>query len=825
MKDTWKWMGMALVLLLVAACVPGQAPATAEPATEVELPFSFRDGFEDGLGAWELGADVPEDPNNPGRPVAWDIEASGDQAVNGRRSVRLELDGSQDDGIIWLARSFKVPANTDLNAHLSFWLWSPSESFNTLARVAAYVGSEAPSVEQDFDTAQPADQAEGWRLYEYDLAFNSGAGGQAWIAAGISVVWETEVVYFIDDVELSLAEGPAGPGGGERPPAALLLVDGARQESGIGTYCWTTPGAFGQGVGVCADAIGIITPVEALPVPESFTARFQLPIEAPAGIVLNVIPVTGEDEIVTSPLEERDWRAWTPGAGEQVAPPLQVETEVEMTLDPGLYVLSMFARWEEFGDVNYGWLVQVGDGEPADEEPTQEALEEGEAVAGLVVEEYAIVADAEDKPTHLEYMQRIDPQILAQREAWRGVAPEQRAARANEVLAPFGYRLEPRFDAEWGQTFFDLYKPGQEDPLLTGLMNVRQPSVSAGGDKFVMAVENAPNSGHPYLLVTEEWVDNWQADTSAFLPPVYAGDEMVAVEVTPAVDLTYVVVRGGEAVYSGGATMTVDMPVRSLSGWGEHWALEVDDQVIVDGVDLGAREGYDAVFGFHVVGGEPFYFYRQDDTVYMSYAGETLPETYDQVVHDECCEPSMFNAQGNERMVWFHALRDGVWYYVEAGLFDQAPPAAPDAGTTDPLAGERYVAPEGWSIAIPAGWDVVDTELGFIQEPVTGKTITFESEAVTEEELQRWIEAEVARKLAATEAANSLVDPVAVDVLDGVTVLRYAILSRMEAQETLLRTTVFYDGARRYAFYAAIPPVTEEEYQGVLASFMAAPRP
>ena len=54
---------------------------------------------------------------------------------------------------------------------------------------------------------------------------------------------------------------------------------------------------------------------------------------------------------------------------------------------------------------------------------------------------------------------------------------------------------------------------------------------------------------------------------------------------------------------------------------------------------------------------------------------------------------------------------------------------------------------------------------------------------------------------------------------------RYAILSRIESSETTLRTTVFFDGQRRYEFYAAIPPLAEEEYEAILASFVPAPTP
>lgn len=128
-----------------------------------------------------------------------------------------------------------------------------------------------------------------------------------------------------------------------------------------------------------------------------------------------------------------------------------------------------------------------------------------------------------------------------------------------------------------------------------------------------------------------------------------------------------------------------------------------------------------------------------------------------------------------------------------------------------------YVAPEGWSFRYPADWDRVEPR--FVQDIETGKTITFESELTTEAELERWIESEIARKVAATEADNRLLEPLSVAEEEGLTVYRYAIESRMEATRTVLRTTVFFDGSRRYAFYAAMPPVTEEEYELVVGSF------
>lgn len=163
-------------------------------------------------------------------------------------------------------------------------------------------------------------------------------------------------------------------------------------------------------------------------------------------------------------------------------------------------------------------------------------------------------------------------------------------------------------------------------------------------------------------------------------------------------------------------------------------------------------------------------------------------------------------------VVLFHALWNGTWYWVEAGVYD-----GELAGTY------RYTAPEGWSFRYPMHWDRLDEESGFVQDTTTGKTLTFASQPTTQAELERWLESEIERKLAATEADNTLAEPLAVVQEGALTVYQYAILSRLEASETLLRTTVFFDGQRRYELYAAIPPVSEEEYGAIVASFEPMP--
>ena len=167
-------------------------------------PIEFTDSFDNGLNQWTQGADVPLDPNNPGQTVAWSIEVSQDQAHSGHQSARMTLDGSQDDGTIWLQRAFDVSTGQAYTVSVSFWLWSESESFNTLAKAAAYAGPAAPVGEANFDVSQPANQVAGWRQYSYQFESAGNQTGELFVALGISVVWETQVTYYIDDVQVEI---------------------------------------------------------------------------------------------------------------------------------------------------------------------------------------------------------------------------------------------------------------------------------------------------------------------------------------------------------------------------------------------------------------------------------------------------------------------------------------------------------------------------------------------------------------------------------------------------------------------------------------------
>ncbi|MFC7047082.1 hypothetical protein ACFQH6_18285 [Halobacteriaceae archaeon GCM10025711] len=151
--------------------------------------------FESGLDGWTVGHDLPTDPNT-GDLVATDASVTGTRAAAGTRSLELFIDGRQDDGTLWVQQ----PALLSDVQTLSVAVFSPAESFNVLTRIAAYAGPEPMGglTETQFDTRRAVEDHVGWRTHEYPVEFD----GEGVVAVGVSVVWETEVTRWLDDVRL-----------------------------------------------------------------------------------------------------------------------------------------------------------------------------------------------------------------------------------------------------------------------------------------------------------------------------------------------------------------------------------------------------------------------------------------------------------------------------------------------------------------------------------------------------------------------------------------------------------------------------------------------
>ncbi len=144
------------------------------------------------------------------------------------------------------------------------------------------------------------------------------------------------------------------PGEQTEPPAASLKIGDQEQPAGIGSFCWPDSAA---GVALCVDKIGLPTVPEPVQVKSPFTAQLLLPLsDPPQFLSLAAMPVTLEDQIES---DAGGMRWWAPGSSESYDVPVAPPHSIELNLDPGLYVLSVFAQWQNLGDVSYGFLVEV----------------------------------------------------------------------------------------------------------------------------------------------------------------------------------------------------------------------------------------------------------------------------------------------------------------------------------------------------------------------------------------------------------------------------------------------------------------------------------
>ena len=167
---------------------------------------TYTEDFEVDLGGWIGDADVPADPNNPGSQVVWNVSQVISPAKSGQGSVELYIDGKQDDGTVWIEKEFSVRKNSQIQVTVSFDFYSESESFNVLAAVVGFVGTYKPKVEADFVVIGQANEVMGWKNYNHTATLDTGSSEEIWVAVGISVRWETEMTYNIDDMKVSISE-------------------------------------------------------------------------------------------------------------------------------------------------------------------------------------------------------------------------------------------------------------------------------------------------------------------------------------------------------------------------------------------------------------------------------------------------------------------------------------------------------------------------------------------------------------------------------------------------------------------------------------------
>lgn len=105
----------------------------------------------------------------------------------------------------------------------------------------------------------------------------------------------------------------------------------------------------------------------------------------------------------------------------------------------------------------------------------------------------------------------------------------------------------------------------------------------------------------------------------------------------------------------------------------KHWIIQSichqKFDIFWDGISLNSSKGYQSSFAFQILGQRPFYLFKRDDQVWLSFDGQEVLLGYEEVKLTYCCM-SYHPPQHYERLITFYATKSDQLYYVAIGLFD-----------------------------------------------------------------------------------------------------------------------------------------------------------
>lgn len=139
------------------------------------------------------------------------------------------------------------------------------------------------------------------------------------------------------------------------PPLARLESGDATQLAGRGSFCWS---------GGCLDGPGITTSAIPLVLRSPTTVHLHLPLaESPDSLSLYSMMISLPGSLNYDSLSElaASWSYEKPGRAlvDQGSLALGQDQDIRLSLEPGYHVLVIFAAWRDYGDVKYGFLVEV----------------------------------------------------------------------------------------------------------------------------------------------------------------------------------------------------------------------------------------------------------------------------------------------------------------------------------------------------------------------------------------------------------------------------------------------------------------------------------
>jgi len=189
-----------VVAAIVVVSVMGVYFYLSRPLKEYSV--SFEDGWDD----WEAqGIDL----NDP--PVNWTIERTDDHSDDGDYSMKLYLNNMNDQGKIWVQRSFDMDPNRGYKVKLSFSFASSDFGSFNLWKIIAGAGPKEPSSMDELTfhgntgNGYMEDVGYKWMDKEYTLNARSNSDGELYVYIGVWGTWETGRTYYIDDIDIAVS--------------------------------------------------------------------------------------------------------------------------------------------------------------------------------------------------------------------------------------------------------------------------------------------------------------------------------------------------------------------------------------------------------------------------------------------------------------------------------------------------------------------------------------------------------------------------------------------------------------------------------------------
>jgi hypothetical protein len=189
-------------------------------------------------------------------------------------------------------------------------------------------------------------------------------------------------------------------------------------------------------------------------------------------------------------------------------------------------------------------------------------------------------------------------------------------------------------------------------------------------------VDNLPPNAYYSVGMGDLWVMQGNDRLEAAYGPGENGQETAQVTRNGMVIFSKLIIPPG-----------VTSEYRVLDVYDNHWVLElakeksippntqlVDSsfagEIFLDGQSLNVIHGYEESYGFQTIHGKPFYFYKRDGKIEISYDGQEIALGYDGVSHYGCCSGGALNPRMAQSIIGFFAWRGTQWYYTEIGVFD-----------------------------------------------------------------------------------------------------------------------------------------------------------